>query len=81
MLMKQCPNHGVDKWVIIQIFCNRLNPQSKAMVDSMTNGGHRNVLVNEVFRLLDQLAANNSQGTDRRSQPLTTPKEDVTSSA
>ena len=34
-----------------------------------------------MFRLLDQLAANNSHGTDRRSQHLTTPKEDVTSSS
>ena len=81
MLMKQCPNHGVDKWVILQIFCNRINPQSKAMLDSMTNGGYRHVPVNDMFRLLDQLAANNSHGTDRRSQPLTTPKENVTSSS
>ena len=78
MLMKQCPNHGVDKWVIVQIFCTRLNPQSKAMVDSMTNGGYRNVPVNEVFRLLDQLSANNSQGTDRRiPQSSIAPKEDT----
>ena len=72
------PNHGVDKWVIVQIFCTRLNPQSKAMVDSMTNGGYRNVPVNEVFRLLDQLSANNSQGTDRRiPHSSIAPKEDT----
>ena len=51
------------------------------MLDSMTNGGYRHVPVNDMFRLLDQLAANNSHGTDRRSQPLTTPKENITSSA
>ena len=80
MLMKQCPNHGVDKWVIVQIFCTRLNPQSKAMVDSMTNGGYRNVPVNEVFRLLDQLSANNSQGTDRGIPHSSfAPKEDTAS--
>ena len=78
MLMKQCPNHGVDEWVIVQIFCTRLNPQSKAMVDSMTNGGYRNVPVNEVFRLLDQLSANNSQGTNRRiPHSSIAPKEDT----
>ncbi|XP_054813362.1 uncharacterized protein LOC129314007 [Prosopis cineraria] len=80
MLMKKCPNHGVDKWVVIQIFCNRLNPSSKAMVDSITNGGYRNVPVNEVFRLLDQLSANNTQNTDRRNTSMVTSAKDDSSS-
>ena len=80
MLMKQCPNHGVDKWVVVQIFCTRLNPQSKAMVDSMTNGGYRNIPVNEVIRLLDQLSTNNTQGNDRRTnQAMPNAKEDSSS--
>ena len=80
MLMKQCHNHGVNKWVVVQIFCTRLNPQSKAMVDSMTNGGYRNVLVNEVIPLLDQLSIHNTQGNDMRTtQAMPNTKEDSSS--
>ncbi|XP_054785868.1 uncharacterized protein LOC129292321 [Prosopis cineraria] len=80
MLMKKCPNHGMDKWVMIQIFCNRLNPSSKAIVDSITNGGYQNVSVNEVFRFLDQLSVNNTQNTDRKNTSMVTSAKDDSSS-
>ncbi|XP_054816034.1 uncharacterized protein LOC129315887 [Prosopis cineraria] len=80
MLMKKCPNHGVDKWVVIQIFCNHLNLSSKAMVDSITNKRYQNVPVNEVFCLLDQLSVNNTQNMDRRNTLIMTSAKDNSSS-
>ncbi|XP_054778423.1 uncharacterized protein LOC129286491 [Prosopis cineraria] len=77
ILMKKCPNHRVYKWVVIRIF---YNPSSKAIVDSITNRGYQNVPVNEVFCLLDQLSANNTQNIDRRNTSMVISTKDDSSS-
>lgn len=66
-MIKQCPNHGQQKWVLVQTFCSRLNHESKSMLDSVTNGAFGKLKVNEVTKLLDELEANNiHSGGDRR---------------
>src|SRR5438105_3574770 len=36
--VRNCPNHGMEEWLIIHIFYNALNPLSKNMLDTAAEG-------------------------------------------
>ena len=36
--MRNCPNHGMEEWLILHLFYNALNPMSKSMLDTAVGG-------------------------------------------
>ena len=33
-----CPNHGMEEWLILHLFYNGFNPMSKSMLDTAAGG-------------------------------------------
>ena len=36
--IRNCPNHGMEEWLILHVFYNALNPLSKNMLDTTAGG-------------------------------------------
>ena len=37
-VVRNCPNHGMEEWLILHIFYNSLTPMSKTMLDTTAGG-------------------------------------------
>jgi hypothetical protein len=65
--MRNCPNHGMEEWLILHLFYNALNPMSKTMLDIATGGTMMGRPIEEVKRLLDEMQENHAQWHVERS--------------
>ena len=55
------PSHGMEDWLILQLFYNALNPMSKSMLDTVAGGTFMSKPVELARRLLDDMQSNHAQ--------------------
>jgi hypothetical protein len=65
--VRNCPNHGMEQWLILHSFYNALNPVSKSMLDTTAEGPFMGKGVEEGTMLLDDMQNNHSQWHVERS--------------
>ena len=61
MMLRNCPTHGLNLWMIIQIFYARLNFVSRNLLDSTAGGTFMEITLGEATKLLDNIMSNYSQ--------------------
>ena len=61
MMLRNCPTHGLNLWMIIQNFYAGLNFVSLNLLDSITGGTFIEITLGEDTKLLDNIMANYSQ--------------------
>ena len=61
MMLRNCPAHGLNLWMIIHIFYAGLNFVSRNLLDSTVGGTFMEITLGEATKLLDNIMANYSQ--------------------
>ena len=61
MMLRNCPTHGLNLWMIIQKIYAGLNFVSRNLLDSATGGTFMEITLGEATKLLDNIMANYSQ--------------------
>ena len=76
-LIRSCPHHGLEKWLIVQTFYNGLNYNTRLTIDAAAGGALMNRGVDEAYTLIEEMALNHNQWTSERSAPKVPGKYDV----
>ena len=71
-LLRRCPRHGYDEWMLIDRFYNGLNGQSRTIVDSTAGGSLMGKSIPEAYNLLEEMSTNSYQWPSERSTPKKT---------
>ena len=66
-MIRNCPTHGLNLWMIIQKNYTRLNFASRNLVDSAAGGTSMEITLGEATKLLDNIMVNYSQWHTKRS--------------
>ena len=61
-----CPNHGQERWLIMQTFYKGLSSQTRAYVDSAAGGGIMNKTLDQAFDLIESMASHDFSWTNER---------------
>ena len=65
-MLRNCPTHGLNLWMIIQKFYARLNFVPRDLLDSAVGGTFMEITLDEANKLLDNIMANYSQWHTKR---------------
>ncbi|KAG9450567.1 hypothetical protein H6P81_010532 [Aristolochia fimbriata] len=57
-LLKRCPNHKIELWSQIEIFYNRLNINTRSMIDAASGGSISKKTPEEIHELIEEMTAN-----------------------
>ena len=60
MMLRNCPTHGLNLWMIILKFYSVLNFVSRNLLDSAAGGTFVEITLSEATKLLDNIMANYS---------------------
>ena len=64
------PHHGMDEWLVLQSFYNRLTTTSRANIDAAAGGAFLDLTIAKAKELVEKMVSN--QGwSDERLQPRT----------
>ena len=66
MILRNFPTHGLNLWMVIQIFYAGLNFVSYNLFDSATGGTFMEITLGEATKLLDNIMTNYSQWNTER---------------
>ena len=66
LMLRNCPTHGLNLWMIIQIFYVGLNFVSRNLLDSAAGGTFMEITLGEATKLLDNIMANYAQWLTER---------------
>ena len=66
MMLRNCPTHGLNLWMIIQFFYAGLNFVPQNLFDSAAGGTFMEITLGEATKLLDNIMANYSQMAYRK---------------
>ena len=66
-MIRRCPQHGYQEQFQIQLFYNDLNGQTRTIVDAAASGTLLSKTLEEAYRLLEEMSANNCQWPSERS--------------
>jgi hypothetical protein len=55
IMLRTCPSHGVNEWMILHSFYNGLNYMSRSMLDSAAGGAFMTKTVNEAKAILENM--------------------------
>src|SRR6266498_2673042 len=61
LMLRNCPTHGLNLWMIIQKNYTRLNFVSRNLLDSVMGGTFMEITLGEATKFLDNIMANYSQ--------------------
>jgi hypothetical protein len=61
IVLRTCPSHGVNEWMVLHSFYNGLNYMSRSMLDSAAGGAFMTKTVNEAKAILENMLQNFSQ--------------------
>ena len=61
LMLRNCPTHGLNLWLIIQIFYAGLNFVSRNLLDSAAGGTFMEITLGGATKFLDNIMANYSQ--------------------
>ena len=67
LMIRNCPTHGLNLWMVIQKKYAGLNFASRSLLDSATGGTFMEITLGEAMKLLDNIMANYSQWHTERS--------------
>ena len=67
LILRNCPTHGLNLWMIIQIFYAGLNFASRNILDSAAGGTFMEITLGDATKLLDNIIANYYQWHTERS--------------
>ena len=67
LMIRNCPTHGLNLWMIIQNFYAGLNFASRNLLDSAAGGTFMEITLGEATKLLDNIMVNSSQWHTERS--------------
>jgi hypothetical protein len=59
-LLRICPHHGLEEWIIIQTFYDSLNDCIRMSIDAAVDGAFANRSVDDVFDLIENMTLNQS---------------------
>ena len=60
-LIRKVSHHGLPAWLEIQFFYNRLNPNTKMIIDAAAGGALMGKEWDEAYELLEEMASNSYQ--------------------
>ena len=65
-MLRLCPHHGLEKWLIIHTFYNGLSYTTKIYVDAAAGGALMNKTYTAAYDLIEGMAQNHYQWTSER---------------
>ncbi|XP_062106297.1 uncharacterized protein LOC133817724 [Humulus lupulus] len=66
-LLRKCPHHGIEQWMLVHNFYNELCDTTRTIIDVAAGGAFMNKSANEAYELQEDMATNNHQWSDERS--------------
>jgi len=60
-LLRLCPHHRLQRWMIIQAFYNGVTKPVKPTIDAVVGGSLRNKTEDEAYTVIEEMALNNFQ--------------------
>jgi len=66
VMLRRCPNHGLEDITQLTIFHNGLKPDTKMILDTTARGNMMNVDVEQATRIIDALASTDYQAQHHR---------------
>ncbi|XP_062089006.1 uncharacterized protein LOC133795570 [Humulus lupulus] len=66
-LIRKCPHHGIEKWMLVHNFYNGLGGTTRTLIDAAAGGAFMRKSANEAYDLLEEMAMNNQQWPSERS--------------
>ncbi|KAM6596601.1 hypothetical protein CsatA_007125 [Cannabis sativa] len=67
-LIRKCPHHGIEKWMLVNNFYNGLVGNTRTLIDAAADGAFMRKSANEACDFLEEMALNNQQWPTERSQ-------------
>lgn len=74
-MLRLCPHHGLEKWLIVHTFYNGLTYTTKMSVDAAAGGALMNKNYTEAYALIEDMAQNHYQWTNERAVTTPTPSK------
>jgi len=68
-LLRLCPHHGLQQWMLVQAFYNGATQSVRSTIDAAAGGTFMNKTEDEAYNLIEEIALNNYQWSNQRSQP------------
>ena len=68
-LLRLCPHHGLQKWMVVQTFYNRVTQPVRSMIDAAARGTLMSKTEEEAYNLIEEMALNNYQWSNEQGQP------------
>ena len=65
-MLRLCPHHGLEKWLIVHTFYNGLSYTTKMTIDAAAGGALMNKNYTEAYALIEDMAQNHYQWTNER---------------
>src|SRR6185437_6298029 len=53
-----CPHHGMDEWLVLQSFYNRLTTTSRAHLDAAARGAYPDMTIAKATALIEKMVSN-----------------------
>src|SRR4030065_1168930 len=72
-MLRLCPHHGLEKWLIVHTFYNGLLYATKMSVDAAAGSGLMNKNITKAYALIEDMAQNHYQWTSERATTAATP--------
>ncbi|XP_062100251.1 uncharacterized protein LOC133806142 [Humulus lupulus] len=72
-LLRKCPHHGIEKWMLVPNFYKGLNFTTRTIIDVAAGGSFIRNSANEAYELLEEMAMNNYQWPTERGQTKKVP--------
>ncbi|XP_062093896.1 uncharacterized protein LOC133799924 [Humulus lupulus] len=66
-LLRKCPHHGIEKWMLVHNFYNGLCGTTRTIIDPAAAEAFMSKSANEAYELLEDMDTNNHQWSDERS--------------
>ncbi|XP_062083367.1 uncharacterized protein LOC133789582 [Humulus lupulus] len=60
-LLRKCPHHGIEKWMLVHNFYNGLCGTTRTIIDAAAGGAFMSKGADEAYELLEEMAMNNYQ--------------------
>ncbi|XP_020266504.1 uncharacterized protein LOC109841993 [Asparagus officinalis] len=76
-LLRMCPHHGLEDWLIIHTFYNGLLYNTRMTVDAAAGGALMNKSVRDAKQLIEDMTQNHFQWSGERSLPKKSGRYDV----
>ena len=74
-MLRLCPHHGLEKWLIVHTFYNGLLYTTKMIVDAVAGGALMNKNYTAAYALIEDMAQNHYQWTNERAIIASSPSK------